>query len=733
MATTRIDIEGSASGFLAAAKQAEAALGRLTNLANTTTKNLGSISKSADSVAKSAEGMGRALQLALGAMAGSSLFNFVDGLQNMQNKLRVATSSEQEFGQAMTYIKAIADKTGQSLNAIGDLYSKVSMNASKLGYDTAQVATVTNAFATALQVSGASAQGSASSIYQFSQILAKGKVNGDEFTTIMENLGGPVMDLIAKNMGLTTAELVKLKEKGLIGAKDFTDALIRSMDQLAVMGGKIAPTVGQALQRIQNGFAMFLLELEKSTGVFNKVANGMDYLAKNIDAVVFSAAVMATVFAVGRFLVIAREVQVLAASMGVLNAVMATISKSPIILLLTGIAAFASYMSAKSLFGDAPKDAAELAKAAAEANKNNSKMPGQLTGVSDKYKDILKDLKEQLAISGYIGDEHKIQAQMLQYKKQLEGQITAEQSKQLEGILRQIDANQKLAEMRKAVRDFSVPKTGVESGIQAAGQLGNLDPINAELTAYATLNNGLEALRLDNQLSEAQYYAYREEAARQHGEKMNALRLTAFENELKAAGVVNTEIINVAKTTMQQAQMVTQGGIVGIQGAIGMLGGFLEQAGKQNKKAFEAQKAVAIAQTIISTYQAATQAFASMSAIPFIGPALGFAAAATIVAAGMANVAQIRNQQYSGRALGGPVMGGQSYIVGENGPEMFTPNTTGSITRNSDLGNQGPVNINFQITAVDAAGIDDLLVQRRGMITQFVRDAMQEQGQRSKM
>jgi tape measure domain-containing protein len=55
-------------------------------------------------------------------------------------------------------------------------------------------------------------------------------------------------------------------------------------------------------------------------------------------------------------------------------------------------------------------------------------------------------------------------------------------------------------------------------------------------------------------------------------------------------------------------------------------------------------KAAAIAQAVINTYQAANAAYASMAGIPYIGPALGAAAAATAIAAGMANVASIRSQ-----------------------------------------------------------------------------------------
>jgi hypothetical protein len=150
--------------------------------------------------------------------------------------------------------------------------------------------------------------------------------------------------------------------------------------------------------------------------------------------------------------------------------------------------------------------------------------------------------------------------------------------------------------------------------------------------------------------------------------------------------------------------------------------------GAQNKKAFEAAKAFNIANAIMNTYMAATKALATYP-FPF-----GLIAAAGAVAAGMAQVGAIRSQQYSGRALGGPVMASQSYVVGENGPELFTPATTGRITRNSDMPSGGGVtNINFTIVANDTTGFDQLLTSRKGVIQQIISDAMLERGQRSMM
>lgn len=51
------------------------------------------------------------------------------------------------------------------------------------------------------------------------------------------------------------------------------------------------------------------------------------------------------------------------------------------------------------------------------------------------------------------------------------------------------------------------------------------------------------------------------------------------------------------------------------------------------------------------------------------------------------------------RANGGTVQGGRSYVVGEKGPELFTPGRTGSVAPNSSMGGNISVNVN-----VDASG-----------------------------
>lgn len=100
------------------------------------------------------------------------------------------------------------------------------------------------------------------------------------------------------------------------------------------------------------------------------------------------------------------------------------------------------------------------------------------------------------------------------------------------------------------------------------------------------------------------------------------------------------------------------------------LGGMFQGVKANNKKMFAAQKAFNIAQAIMSTYTGATKA---LEAYP---PPLSFAMAAAQVAAGLANVAQIKSQSFEGGGFTG--MGSRSGGVDGKGgfPAILHPNET---------------------------------------------------------
>ena len=83
-------------------------------------------------------------------------------------------------------------------------------------------------------------------------------------------------------------------------------------------------------------------------------------------------------------------------------------------------------------------------------------------------------------------------------------------------------------------------------------------------------------------------------------------------------------------------------------------------------------------------------------------------------------------------ASGGSVRKNQPVIVGEQGAELFIPNSTGQITQNArGTGNGGGTTVNFNINTVDASGFEELLIRSRGAITQLINNAVNERGSKN--
>ncbi len=95
------------------------------------------------------------------------------------------------------------------------------------------------------------------------------------------------------------------------------------------------------------------------------------------------------------------------------------------------------------------------------------------------------------------------------------------------------------------------------------------------------------------------------------------------------------------------------------------------------KKGFAAYKAFAIAQAIMDTIRGAQAAYASASAVPFVGPVLGPIAAGVATVAGVARVAQIAATNPSGYMAGGYTGDGSpSSVAGVVHKREFVVNAT---------------------------------------------------------
>ena len=249
-----------------------------------------------------------------------------------------------------------------------------------------------------------------------------------------------------------------------------------------------------------------------------------------------------------------------------------------------------------------------------------------------------------------------------------------------------------------------------------------------ELKEINSYNNRLKILDdyyAAKNISDERYAALREQLEVKHQTRLADIqkktRRQQLEAEFKGRGVTQADLEK--RLELETATRAEQAKFV-----LGNTVKTFEELGKQNKKAFQAYKAFAIAQAIIDTYASAGSAFRALVGIPIVGPVLAVSAAAAAVAAGFARVSAIRAQTYGGRREGGAVTGGSPLLVGEDQPEVFTPHTNGKIIPLDKMGTGKKVNVNFQITTLDASDFQDLLVRERGMIVNIINDAVLEQG-----
>jgi TP901 family phage tail tape measure protein len=116
-------------------------------------------------------------------------------------------------------------------------------------------------------------------------------------------------------------------------------------------------------------------------------------------------------------------------------------------------------------------------------------------------------------------------------------------------------------------------------------------------------------------------------------------------------------------------------------------------AGEQSgiyKGLFALSKAFAIADATVKI----AQGIAGAAALPF--PA-NIPAMASVVAATTSIISSIQAVQLEfggGKATGGPVAAGKTFLVGEKGPELFSPGASGNITPNNKLGGEVKVTVN---------------------------------------
>ena len=145
---------------------------------------------------------------------------------------------------------AAAQSSGADYGAQLDSIAKLKMLTNGLFNDNEAVK-FTSTLDKAFKVSGTSAEEAKSAMFQLNQAMTSGKLQGDEFRSVMEN--APILaQKIAESMGVSMGELKKLGSEGKITSDVIKNAVLGSANDIESKYKQMPLTFGKVWQQAQN-------------------------------------------------------------------------------------------------------------------------------------------------------------------------------------------------------------------------------------------------------------------------------------------------------------------------------------------------------------------------------------------------------------------------------------------------------------------------------------------------
>lgn len=692
---------------------------------------------------------------------GKRIVDTASKFQQYNNQLKLITKGQEDLERVFGLLTKAAVDNRTSFEETLDLFVKLRVSTEALGIAEERVINVTGKLSKALQLAGADGNTAASVIRQFGQAMASGEVRGDEFRSLVEGMG-PALSIMARESGITVGELRKMSRAGELTAQRMFE-MLESSNSLENAFQSMRPTIGQMETELGDAFDRAIVKTGEATGLTNLYQQAIEGLTDLFNKMAgqedpFETMTLSQLGQV-------ETIKDLESALEELNdRYLKLLDLGPITALTNflkdgqTVSEAIELMNATKALIPVLEKRLELARAQAEEDKAAFKAQEELN----------KSIQDALRPYGDTIDKIE-QYKKLDFGSTLD-KLRAKQDDAAKSIEKIKEAQQKLLEVTdKNNSEYQKLEEGLKHATKAyegyGAQIAEIEKKQADDAVKAQIKSIQENIaRLKEHLAEKQqrYEAY----ANMLGEVFNdttkqleieynnrqkiiddaldsglisqkrAAELEKALNKKKLEDIEKAERASREKRrledfkskglTEQQAEDLNEniklfekdkGKFI-----IKNTGDILESLGTFNKKAFEAYKAYSIAEALVNTYKGAAAAIGSGLPPPF-----NFVAAAAVVAAGMAQVNAIRSQQFQGRRFGGPVTRDQPYIVGEAGPELFVPQSSGSIASNSTLGGKA-VTVNFNIDTTDARGFDQLLVERRNVLVNIINDAVTDHG-----
>lgn len=245
------------------------------------TNSIRNVGKTSSTAASAVGGLTRALIALGGAFTIKSLIDFADTAIQIENRVRLATGSVEEFTAAQARLQQLSTTTRTALDTNAQLFQRLRVATKDLGASTGEVLDVVEGLNAAIAISGASTQEAGAGLIQLAQGLASGRLQGDELRSVLENM--PVLaQRLAAELGVTVGQLRELGAEGKLNAEVLFPALQRATAGFVDELSGIQFTTQQTFQLLRNSIITAVGDLNTIVGASGLLNSVIVQLSQNI-------------------------------------------------------------------------------------------------------------------------------------------------------------------------------------------------------------------------------------------------------------------------------------------------------------------------------------------------------------------------------------------------------------------------------------------------------------------
>ncbi|MEC0269415.1 tape measure protein [Paenibacillus anseongense] len=232
------------------AANSQRALESQRNLVNATNRNNERLAQSRRHTQGMSSDIDKMLIAYLAFAAAQKAVEASDNYVNAQARLRIINNGQDPAALQAQVFEA-ANRSRGDYVTMADAVAKLGLLAGDAFTGNSEVLKFSELMQKSFKVSGASTQESQAGMYQLTQAMASGKLQGDEFRSIMEN--APMLaDAIAKFTGKSKGQLKDMSADGTITADIIKNALFTAADDINKKFATMPMTFGDAMTLMKN-------------------------------------------------------------------------------------------------------------------------------------------------------------------------------------------------------------------------------------------------------------------------------------------------------------------------------------------------------------------------------------------------------------------------------------------------------------------------------------------------